>query len=767
MTINSNPVRANTASRTPRFVLKSIPLALLALGGFGTSLPTLAAPTCSGPAITVGADESCTTVSLDDGASVSIAPGGTIAASAAGSNHHAILVSGTAANRIVIETNGTIAGVAGADAMSYATILITASPSGSSVGSVALIENSGELSNPSVVSSGTAFAIDNAGHVGRILNHQDGAISGIMNREITVGGQTYAGAIDVIDNDGSLLSPANAAIDNAGHGRIGTINNAGDIMAIDHQAILNEAGATIGTINNTNSIRAIRKTDAILNNGTIGTISNSGTINGAANAGINNSGTIAAIDNSGTITSTARSSLVNTGTIVTLTNTGTLHAGSAGYGISNGSGFGTAGRIGTFNNGGTVTYGAAGGVAAVLPNNYNVLITSPTQYGKLVAPNGSAGSTRFGFTVGAGPHSQYFGSYADVLKGVSASSLGYSGSKYTGVFSGYKYEMNQTAAQQWTLKLLSYVGETAAINRSIAALAGPLRNLYSMQETSLAFALETDCARFDERDLCLGGGSRYSETGSDTTETAAQLFAAYRLNEQTRVGGWVDQGVGLRLPGGVDVNSGSPLFGLFLNWTAAPADGTGLSLRGAVGYGKRTMTLTRPSIEETEPGSGSTPLATQGALLRVSYGFPLAGRWSMQPSVALRHTVIGSQVYQERSSDRVTLPLGVGAITQRATTLIAGLRAGGPLDDRFFVRAELGVEQDLSRNNPSIQASGIAGVGPVALDSAKHRTRPLASAAIAFRPDKIQEVSFDLAYRQAAVEARNTVTAQLRYTLSF
>ena len=120
-------------------------------------------------------------------------------------------------------------------------------------------------------------------------------------------------------------------------------------------------------------------------------MNNSGTITAGDDYGIHNSSTITTLINSGTISAGDDYGLYNDGTatITTLTNTGTISASGNGIGIWNDS----TSTITTLDNSQVnLTY------KGKLPTNYNVIIDSTSDYGKITFSSVS-GTLNFGVTL--------------------------------------------------------------------------------------------------------------------------------------------------------------------------------------------------------------------------------------------------------------------------------------------------------------------------------------------------------------------------------
>ena len=154
----------------------------------------------------------------------------------------------------------------------------------------------------------------------------------------------------------------------------------------------------------------------------------------------------------------------NTGTIGSIVNLGTMTAtATAGFGIANQAGGVITTLInlqGAGNGAGPLTY------YGTLPTNYNVIINSTSNYGKLVASNAGASTVRFniygntGTTLvpGVAASTLTNGTYSDVLRGLSAANIVNStlSGNYPG---GYSWQLVNASGTNWDL-----VVDTASSN---------------------------------------------------------------------------------------------------------------------------------------------------------------------------------------------------------------------------------------------------------------------------------------------------------------
>ncbi|MEC4594295.1 hypothetical protein VPG91_25065, partial [Nitrospirillum amazonense] len=250
------------------------------------------------------------------------ATGGTIGASGT-------IVSGTG-NALAGVANGGTIGTLSNSGLVTATGTITAAP----FNVVAGIAN---------MSGGFISTLANAGTIAG-----NGTITG-NNGNARLAGVFNAGTIGVLTNSiGATISGQLYAVDNYAGGSIGQLNNAGTITSASRSAVFNEG--TIGTLSNTGVIRAARS--ALWLGGTSSTIVslvNSGLIQSTDQQGIalTPNTTIVSLVNTGTILG-ATSGIDNYGTIGTLTNSGTIQSPILAIQVGNG------GTIGTLVNSGTI-----------------------------------------------------------------------------------------------------------------------------------------------------------------------------------------------------------------------------------------------------------------------------------------------------------------------------------------------------------------------------------------------------------------------------
>ncbi|EON15025.1 autotransporter domain-containing protein [Pandoraea sp. SD6-2] len=177
------------------------------------------------------------------------------------------------------------------------------------------------------------------------------------------------------------------------NGSLGTLTNNGTLTGTSALSVGGNGGG-IGRIENNGQIHATGATDsAIYNGGVVGTLVNRSTLLSDNMAGVNTVNVLTRLENSAQITGD-RFGVVNTGVLTTAVNTGTILATTT---QSIGSGVANSGQVGSINNSGLIT--GYTGVALAPSGNMSPLssLGTLTNSGQIVGT--SAGLSNYGSTI--------------------------------------------------------------------------------------------------------------------------------------------------------------------------------------------------------------------------------------------------------------------------------------------------------------------------------------------------------------------------------
>jgi hypothetical protein len=411
-------------------------------------------------------------------------------------------------------------------------------------------------------------------------------------------------------------------------------------------------------------------------------------------------------------------------------------------------------------------------VAGILPENYYIIIRSATDFGRLQGITGitaPAGGMRFGVsTYSTGLAA---GTYTAVLSNITSAEI--DSRDRSGTVDRFAWTLEDPDQDNsWDL-ILRLLGPDAANTRlALQSNAYAVRSVLSQRAAATTFALDYDCSVFDQHGLCVSVGFRNSQIGrnySDSGETAGILTAAYRVTQQLRIGGFIDQNLVAQSPVGIDPKNTQPMLGAFAVYQENP-NFAGLTIRAALAYQEGDLRITRPEIADTEPGTGRTRTAALAFGGEIAYGVPIDGTWVAQPYAGLRRSDSQRQGYVETTSDAVQFPLTYNRFGQQVTSGTAGLRLRGAITPEFSMTFGAGMEYDLdSKVDRYAGTSTIAGLETFSINASQQQNelRAVGSAGMRYMVASNQAIAFDASVRQLPYGNDPSITTMLRYSIGF
>ena len=592
----------------------------------------------------------------------------------------------------------------------------------------------------SLENSGTITAYDSA------ITNRSSTISSLINTNTissTAGGHSIYnsfGSITTLNNSGSISSVA-AAIYNSTDGSIQTLTNSGTISSSTSVGIHNYDNGSITTLENTSSGTISANLEAIYNESLITTLTNEGTISSTTSESITNAagGTITSLTNTGTITAASSSfyDIYNNGTITTL---------------NNDQGFATSDPINY--------YGS-------LPDNYNIIINSTTDYGQVEFESVS-GDMNFGIHSSSTLESA---TYTAVFSGISYSSQLNDTTSGTVTNNGkvYSWSLENTAATSWdlTLAFLRNVGPSAAdTQNSIRAIKGQLQgNLNSLTAGANFANMNTyDCNFFDTKGGCFSFGNRYTDIQSPSIQTNSFVATGgYKIDNHFRVAGFIDQNLNYNMAHNIDVENKGPLVGLIGVWNQH-ANLLGWQIKVANAYQSKDASIKRSVTGTSEAGKGKTDIDTQSYVAELSYNHAMNSSLLIRPYIALRYAMVKQDGYTETGVDN---PLTYNTIRDRSKTALVGVKVKKRLTDKVVAIGSMGLEHDLSHKTDNLEASGVSGLTSESFSNNLDKTRPVASLGADYYIDQTQRLSVNAFYQELPFASTKSRTLYINYMLGF
>lgn len=324
----------------------------------------------------------------------------------------------------------------------------------------------------------------------------------------------------------------------------------------------------------------------------------------------------------------------------------------------------------------------------------------------------------------------------------------------------------------WSSSDLAYIfsfGISAA--DTLASMQGNvtgLRQVFALQSDTLNDGLNQSCSSFNDDRSCISLIGRYVQTnGSNGTEaTTGGVNLAYKLTPNFYIGGAIEQIASDTESGNVKYRQNAPDVGFYTGWTQGE-NGDGWQARFAYRHSDGQVTVTREAIGSAEAGAGTANLTGDGYQFSVGNAVRLDNQALITPYIGVRYTDIKRHGYSEAATDSVTQPLQYAALSQKATTVLAGSNFEVPLMSKLNLTGNLGVEKDVQFKVDNYVATGVDGLEPIKFADKHNDIRAVAGLGLKYNFAANQQLSIQANYREQTYAADSSTSATLAYTTSF
>jgi autotransporter-associated beta strand protein len=454
-------------------------------------------------------------------------------------------------------------------------------------------------------------------------------------------------------------------------------------------SVLNNSGTLTGSISNSGTIGVFTNSGSMVgdlyNNSTLNTLTNTGTLVGQVRlSGMMSTPVLGTLNNSGSIAPASGAaiavSFMFSGTAITeINNTGSLTGGISVTNMYGGTG------IATLNNSqgaSTVALGYSG----MLPTYYNIIISTSSNYGKLLGST-ITGTTTFGISnLSVGSSIVSGTSYASVLSGITKLQLvGGSSGVISSISNGYTYVLSETASGSgiWNLLISACSACISGGSGSTPDSSGSSSSSSSTIVAGGTFAVGsvgfTVSPVFDGGTLLLSRGDRAAQpfivSASGGTIASPSSGAAALTGVFSGVGGLTFSGSGTTIFTGANTYSGGTTV------SGGTLQGNTTSLQGAITNNSQVV------FDQTNQGSYASVMSGTGGLTKqnagtliltgansysggttVSGGTLQGNTTSLQGTIVNNSQVVFDQTNQGSYADVMS---GTGGLTkQNAGTLI-------------------------------------------------------------------------------------------------
>ena len=636
----------------------------------------------------------------------------------------------------------------------------------SSTSTLTNLTNSGTISATAGGDNGYGMQVKIASTLTNLTN--SGTISGTAGGDNGFGIQVDASTLTNLTNSGTISGNSNSAglgVYAAANSTLTTLTNSGTISGT---AV---AGFGFGVMVDDGS--------------TLTNLTNTGTISGTAydegyGVRVNSNSTLTNLTNSGTISGTAADdkgygvNVGSTSTLTNLTNTGTITgtATTSAFDIK----VGSASNLVNLNNlQSDLSYNGR------LPRNYKTIIQG-SNYGSLAISGtpteSSTGDTVYTPFAGSSNAGVYIpsGSYTNVMTGMPDANLH---STVSGTLTGdgtdsvgtVNWALTETSSgsNNWNLTTsggsYTYIGKDntqSAINQTTKNVGGVFQNVSA--GGNFANMTTYDCDLFNGRENCISVGGRVTE--SSGKDTSIVLVAGQKINENLRIGGYIDQTINHDNYNDINIDVNVPLIGAMAVWNES-ADQQGLQLKFSNSYQSNDAEITRAVVGTSELAKGDTTIETQSYIAEASYRIENAvSDITLKPFGAVRYMKTELDSYTEKN---IGAPVTYSEMDEENVAAIVGIKAYYDLSSKVKLNASLGLEHDLNNNDAELKGtiSGISAFNSSSIGNDKNDTRALASLGAHLYLDHGDRVEVKGMYQELRYKKDDATTVYITYTLPF
>ena len=306
--------------------------------------------------------------------------------------------------------------------------------------------------------------------------------------------------------------------------------------------------------------------------------------------------------------------------------------------------------------------------------------------------------------------------------------------------------------------------------QSVQQNAQGLSSVINQQVAALQAGLSYDCNQYNEHNLCISVGGRYTYAGSGPSGNAQSglVIVGYRPMNTLRVGGFADQSASIASPSGISQSKTSPMWGIFGNWNLNK-NGNGLGVQASAAFASSQLSITRTATAYSEAGQGNTQFGGQAYQAQVNYAQPVDDKLKLIPYIGLRYTQINNGAYTENSSATVIAPLSYNATAQNTFSAVGGLGVSAWLAEKLKGTASVGIQQNLNYSMGNYQGtSAIPGLTSFSVAMPGNvNSMATASAGIYYDVRKNERIGMNVLWQQQPFIATNTTTALATYSIGF
>ena len=243
---------------------------------------------------------------------------------------------------------------------------------------------------------------------------------------------------------------------------------------------------------------------------------------------------------------------------------------------------------------------------------------------------------------------------------------------------------------------------------ALATTGLQLHSILNYKNNVLSQSLNTNCNVFGINKVCAqlslrqDSDNHNDEFSSNSAQSAYTLVGAYQLQPNLSLGGLIDQ-ADQELPSNYQDTRNEPTVGLFAAYSGTYA-GREYTAKLSAAYNNENYKITRDVLTNTEAGTGSSSIASEGMQLEVVTALPSYQGIALTGVAKLNYKNSNRAGYIETSA--VDFPVTYSAVEHNAVTNELNLYGEKKLANQWIAGGYIGMEHDLSNKISSYDATG-------------------------------------------------------------
>jgi len=304
---------------------------------------------------------------------------------------------------------------------------------------------------------------------------------------------------------------------------------------------------------------------------------------------------------------------------------------------------------------------------------------------------------------------------------------------------------------------------------ALATTGLQLHSILNYKNNILSQSLNANCNVFGVKKVCAQLSLRYDSDNNDdelsvnNDQSAFKLVGAYQVHPNFYIGGLIDQS-DQKMPSNYHDTRNDPSLGLFASYSGQ-YDGRDYAVKLSAAYNNENYNITRDVLTNTEAGTGSSSIASEGVQLEITSALSKYQGIHLTGVAKLNYKNSNRKGYVE--SNAVDFPITYGAVEHNAVTSELNLYGEMQLDTQWLAGGYIGIEHDLSNKISSYSATG-SYINSVSLTpQVLKTTRYQAGAFSIYALQTNQHIKLSLSYRDAPFLSEGLTSTAIQFVTAF